>query len=66
MDYKIGKRERTNFLDQRGVAVDGYRIYYQMADGTLDYVEIEKNQFSAEAVRRLIEEEITVHEELVG
>lgn len=66
MDYTIGKRERTNFLDQRGVAVDGYRIYYTMADGTLDYVEVEKNQYSAANVRAMIEEEIGVHQELVG
>jgi len=66
MEYTIGKRERTNFIDQRGVAVDGYRIYYTMADGTLDYVEIEKNQFSAEAVKKAIEEEIAVHEELMS
>lgn len=66
MNYAIGKRERTNFLDQRGVAVDGYRIFYTMADGATDYVEIEKNQFSAEAVKAAIEAEIAVHEELMG
>jgi len=66
MEYTIGKRRRTNFLDETGVAVDGYRVYYTMSDGTTDYVEIEKNQFSAEAVKALIEEEITVHEELAS
>ncbi len=48
MEYKIGKRERTNFLDNRGRAVDGYRVYYEMADGTVDYVEVEKNDFSGD------------------
>ncbi|MBU2060145.1 MAG: hypothetical protein KKB38_20740 [Gammaproteobacteria bacterium] len=66
MDYRIGKRERTNFIDQRGHAVDGYRVFYTMADGTVDYVEIEKAQFSAAAVKKAIEDEIKVHQELMA
>ena len=66
MNYKIGKRERTNFLDSRGRAVDGYRVYYEMTDGTVDYVEVEKNDFSGDKVRAMIEEEIALHEELMG
>lgn len=66
MEYTIGKRERTSFLDQRGVAVNGYRIYYTMADGTVDYVEVEKNQFSPETVRAMIEKEIELHKALMA
>lgn len=66
MDYKIGKRERTNFLDERGRAVDGYRVWYRMADGTPDYVEVEKNQYNAETVKAMIKAEIAVHEELMA
>lgn len=66
MEYKIGKRVRTNFLDETGVAVPGYRIYYTMSDGTVDYVEVEKNQFSAEAVKAMIEAEIVEHEKLAS
>jgi len=65
MDYKIGKRERTNFLDQRGVAVDGYRVYYMMEDGTVDYVEVEKASASADTIRAMVEEEIKLHEALM-
>jgi len=66
MDYKIGKRERTNFLDNRGRAVDGYRVWYEMLDGTVDYVEVEKSDFSADKVRAMIEEEVALHEELMS
>ena len=65
MEYKIGKRERTSFLDERGRAVDGYRVWYTMADGTPDYVEVEKSQYNAETVKAMIEDEIAVHEELM-
>lgn len=61
MEYKIGKRQRTNFLDETGHAVDGYRVFYRMADGTVDYIEIEKAQYMAENVRAMIEEEIKEH-----
>lgn len=66
MDYKIGKRERTNFLDERGRGVDGYRVWYEMPDGTVDYVEIPKSQFTAAAVQAAIEKEIAVHQELAS
>lgn len=66
MDYTIGKRERTNFLDNRGRAVDGYRVWYEMADGTVDYVEVEKSNFNADTVKAMIEEEIAEHEALMS
>lgn len=66
MEYTLGKRERTSFLDDTGHAVDGYRIYYKMDDGTVDYVEIEKSQYSADNVRAAIEAEIEEHVKLIG
>lgn len=65
MIYTIGKRQRTNFLDETGHAVDGYRVYYTMEDGTVDYIEIEKSQYSAENVRAAIEAEIEEHVKLL-
>ena len=66
MEYTIGKRERTNFLDDRDRAVDGYRVWYKMADDTVDYIEIEKGQYNAANVKVMIEAEIAIHEELMG
>ena len=66
MEYTIGKRERTSFLDVRGHAVDGYRVWFEMADGTPDYVEIEKAQYTAANVKKAIEEAITKHLEVIG
>lgn len=66
MVYTITKRERTNFLDSRGMAVDGYRIWFEMQDGTVDYVEIEKTQFSTQTVHEAIEKTIATHGELGG
>lgn len=65
MDYVLGKRLRTTFLDVTGHAADGYRIYYTMADGTVDYVEVEKGQYTAENVRAMIEAEIEEHVKLL-
>ena len=65
MEYTIGKRERTNFLDERDRAVDGYRVWYTMTDGTVDYIEIEKGQYNAANVKAMIEAEIAIHEELM-
>lgn len=66
MEYTIGKRERTAILDDRGRAADGYRVWYTMEDGTVDYVEVEKAQYKAETVRAMIEREIAEHEALIS
>lgn len=66
MDYTIGKRERTNFLDSRRRATDGYRVWFTMSDGTSDYVEIEKGQYNVANVKEAIEASISEHEAVVG
>ena len=66
MEYTIGKRERTNFLDERDRAVDGYRVWYTMADGMVDYIEIEKGQYNAANVKAMIEKDIAEHLEVVA
>lgn len=66
MSYKFGKRERTNFLDDRGRSVDGYRVWFTMADGTVDYVEIPKGQYNAENVKAAIEAAVAEHENVMS
>ena len=66
MEYTIGKRERTTFLDDRDRAVDGYRVWYKMEDGMVDYVEIEKDQYNAANVKAAIEKDIAEHEEVLS
>jgi len=66
MDYTIGKRQRTTFIDETGHAVDGYRVFYTMGDGTVDYVEVEKNRYSAENVKAAIEADIETHLAIIG
>lgn len=66
MDYTIGKIERTSFLDDRGRAVDGYRVWYRMENGMVDYVEVEKSQYNSETVKAMIEAEIAEHELLMS
>ncbi len=66
MKYKIEKRERTNFLDKRGRGTDGYRIFFEMGDGTMDYVEIEKAQYNIVNVNAAIEASVALHEEVIG
>lgn len=66
MEYKIGKVQRTSFLDMTGHATDGYRVFFTMLDGTVDYIEIEKDQYTADAIKRLIEEAILEHVAVKG
>ena len=66
MNYTIGKRQRTNFIDETGHAVDGYRIFFTMEDGTVDYVEIEKSRYNAENVKVAIEADIAKHLEVIA
>lgn len=65
MAHRITDRIRTNFLDNRGVAVDGYRIYFVMADGCIDYVEVKKALYSAENVDAAIKETIVAHQHVI-
>jgi len=64
--YTIGKRQRTNFLDDRGMGTDGYRVWFTMEDGTVDYVEVAKADFNAEAVHEALEKAIARHKTLVA
>ena len=66
MEYTIGKRERTSFLDERGYAVSGYRIWYKMEDGMVDYIEIEKDQYNAANVKAAIEKDIAEHKDVLS
>jgi hypothetical protein len=66
MEYTIGKVERTSFLDSRGRAVDGYRVWYTLENGIVDYVEIEKSQYNAESVKAAIEADKAEHEAVLG
>ena len=66
MEYTIGKRERTSFLDDRGRAVDGYRVWFTMEDGTPDYIEIERGQYNAANVKAEIEDLIALHQAFIS
>lgn len=64
--FTLGKRERTTFLDDRGMAVDGYRVWFVMDDGTVDYVEVEKSQYNVDVVHDEIQKAIARHGALSG
>lgn len=66
MEYMITQRQRTTFIGPTGHAVDGYRVYYRMDDGTADYVEIEKSQYNGESVKVAIEADIETHRGVVS
>lgn len=61
MDYKITERVRTSFIIDSGRAVSGYRIYFRMTDGTLDYIQIQESQYNAENVKQAIVGKIETH-----
>jgi len=65
MTFRITERIRTSFLDSRGVAVDGYRVFFQMEDGTVDKVEIKKSQYTPKHVKSEIENTIALHQAIL-
>lgn len=64
MDYTITRTIRTNYMDDTGLAVDGYRVHFTMSDGTADYVEIPKARYNKKSVEDAIEAVIAVHVEV--
>ena len=66
MNYRITARTRVSFLDERGIAVDGYRVHFLMEDGTADYVEIPKNQYTKSNVKEAIEATIDRHLDVIS
>lgn len=66
MNYRITERIRTHFVVDSGRAVPGYRIYFRMVDGALDYVEIQESQYNAENVKQAIVEKIETHRSVLA
>lgn len=60
-DYKILQRERWTFLDARGNPTDGYRVTFEMPDGTVDWVDVPKKQYKKATVDKAIEAAIAIH-----
>ena len=65
MTYEIKMTERATFLNERLNPVDGYRITFQMADGTIDWIELPKAQYNAEAVKAGILLSVKLHESII-
>ena len=66
MEFKIIMRERWDWLNAQRNPVKGYRITFELADGTVDYVLIPETQYGAEAVAGAIAEKLARHEEVMG
>lgn len=64
MDYTITRTLRTNFIDEAGMATDGYRVHFVMEDGTADYVEVPKAKYNRKFVEEAIEVVIAAHAEV--
>ena len=62
MEFKIVLRERWTWLNPQRNPVEGYRITFQLADGTVDYVLLPEGQYDPDAVAAAIGEKLARHE----
>jgi len=65
MTYEIKMTERATFLNERLNPVDGYRITFQMSDGTIDWIELPKAQYNSENVKAAIALSVKLHEAII-
>jgi len=66
MEYRIVLRERFTFLNALGNPVQGYRVTFEMADGTVDYVNIPEGDYDPDHVRAAITDKIERHQAVAG
>jgi hypothetical protein len=66
MLYEIKMRERVTFLNERSNPVDGYRVTFQLADGTIDWIDLPKAQYNKANVAAAIEAAVTLHESVTA
>lgn len=65
MFYQVVMRERQLFLDARNNPVNGYRVTFEMADGSVDWVDVSENMYlDPEFVKAKIEEKIEAHDKI--
>jgi hypothetical protein len=62
MTYEIKLVERVTFLNERMNPVDGYRVTFQMTDGTIDWVDLVKGQYNKANVASAIDAAVKLHE----
>jgi len=64
-EYKITRISIFTDIDEEGRFVKIYRVYFE-AYGLKDYVDIPEDKYNTETVKKLIEERIRTHRELLG
>jgi len=62
MAYDIKLVERVTFLNERSNPVDGYRVTFELSDGTVDWVDLPKGQYNKANVVKAIEAALKLHE----
>lgn len=66
MEFTIIQRERTTFLDARHNPVDGYRVTFELADGTIDWVDVPKSMYNKKNVDKAIAKAVERHADVSG
>ena len=65
-NYKVTNVYKTVSMDARGNFVDIYEVTYSTKDGVTSTVEIPVSAFSTEEVKRVIESEVNVINEVMS
>jgi hypothetical protein len=63
--YEIKLVERVTFLNERSNPVDGYRVTFELSDGTIDWIDLPKAQYNKTNVSKAIEGAIKLHESVL-
>lgn len=64
MKYEIKLVERVTFLNDRLNPVDGYRVTFELEDGTIDWVDLPKASYNKANVEKAIAEAVKIHSEV--
>lgn len=66
VDCVILQRERVTFLDARQNPVDGYRVTFQLPDGTVDWVDLPKSMYTKAKVTKAITAAVKRHSDVLS
>lgn len=61
MEYDIFRTDRVTYLDDAGMGVDGYKVWFQWGKGQTDYAQIPFASYEPEFVDSKIVETIEKH-----
>jgi hypothetical protein len=66
VSYEIKLVERVTFLNERSNPIDGYRVTFELPEGTIDWIDLPKGQYNKANVAKAIEAALKLHEAVIA